>query len=172
MKEIFKKIPDYPHTLVGSQGTILSESFIDKAGVRRKERILKKFDHNGYDRVRVQDKEGKQKIKGVHQLVALAFVPNPENKPEVNHINEDKKKNDYKNLEWVDRKENCNHGSRNKRIGLKIKERDSIRVRCIETNEIYPSGHEAQRQTGIGHIHDVCGGKRQTAGGFHWEYVN
>ena len=47
------------------------------------------------------------------------------------------------------------------------------RVLCVETGEVFPSTHEAERQTGIntGHISKVCSGKRETTGGLHWKFV-
>ena len=56
-------------------------------------------------------KNGKMISKTVHRLVAQAFIPNPENKTEVNHIDENKANNHVSNLEWVSHKENINHGT-------------------------------------------------------------
>lgn len=56
-------------------------------------------------------KEGKVKHFSVHRLVAQAFVPNPDNLPQVNHINEDISDNRSKNLEWCTSKYNNNYGN-------------------------------------------------------------
>lgn len=62
------------------------------------------------------DKDGNKKDENVHRLVALAFIDNPNNLPQVNHIDENKLNNNVVNLEWVNEKQNANHGTRNKRI--------------------------------------------------------
>lgn len=59
---------------------------------------------------------GKHKGITVHRLVAQAFLPNPDNLPEINHKDEDKTNNSVENLEWCDRSYNINYGSRNIRV--------------------------------------------------------
>lgn len=61
-------------------------------------------------------KNGKGKTHKVHRLVAMIFIPNPNNLPIVNHIDEDKTNNNVNNLEWCTHKYNMNYGTRNERI--------------------------------------------------------
>ena len=63
-------------------------------------RILKLQDRNGYDSIIIRNSNNKQKYFLIHRLVAEYFIPNPENKPTVNHIDRNKKNNIYTNLEW------------------------------------------------------------------------
>ena len=69
-------------------------------------------DKDGYLSV-VLSCNGKLHLKKIHRLVAEAFIPNPDNLPQVNHKDEDKTNNRVDNLEWCNRKYNCNYGSRN-----------------------------------------------------------
>lgn len=65
----------------------------------------------GYKRVQFTV-DGKRHTTGVHRLVAIAFIPNPENKSDVNHIDGNKSNNHVSNLEWCTHKENMAHGKR------------------------------------------------------------
>ena len=75
-------------------------------------RILKQSkDRSGYHKVCLQTTNG-QKSFIVHRLVAIYFIPNPYNHPDVNHIDEDKSNNKTDNLEWISRRDNLIHGTR------------------------------------------------------------
>lgn len=119
------------------------------------------FDKDGYIRVHLTAKNGKRKDEFVHRLVALVFIENPNNYPQVNHKDENKKNNKVDNLEW------CN--SRYNNIYSKGKA-----VRCIELDKVFDCSQTAMRELRIdgSDIRKCCKGQKKTAGGYHWEYYN
>ena len=133
----------------------------------KKEKILKHgSDRVGYLRVNLC-KEGKRKTYQVHRLVAQAFIPNLENKPQVNHKDEDKTNNKVENLEWMTRRENINYGTRNERCSKPIY---GINIRTNEKIE-FPSTMEAQRNGfDQSHIVDCLKGRNKSHKGYKWFY--
>lgn len=79
---------------------------------RKGKQLRPSVDKDGYERV-VLTKYGIRKTYSVHKLVALAFIPNPENKTTINHIDGNKRNNNVSNLEWATEKENQNHKWKN-----------------------------------------------------------
>lgn len=91
---------------------------------------------DGYLRISLQNLDEKRKSFLVHRLVALAFIPNVNNKPQVNHKDENKENNTINNLEWVTEKENSNYGTRNKRHNNAISGQNHFRSKPKEYYEI------------------------------------
>jgi len=133
------------------------------------------LDNGGYIRNNLLTENGLRKFLR-HRLVALAFIPNPDNKEQVNHIDEDKTNNHVYNLEWCTRVENVNHGTRNERISKKAtngRRSKPVIGTCMSTGKTieFPSMAEAGRQ-GFNQstISACCLGKQNTHKGFTWNF--
>jgi hypothetical protein len=114
----------------------------------KRNRLLNKSYNNGYAKIIIK-KDGVHHNKTVHRLVALAFIPNPENKPQVNHIDGNKANNHVSNLEWVNGSENNKHAFK---LGLmrvtenckrRVKEVLGRKVLNVKTGKIYLSVRDA-----------------------------
>lgn len=135
----------------------------------RSKKFLKSYTSGaGYLQVDLY-KDGKKGRYKVHRLVAETYIPNPENKPEVNHKSEIKTDNNVDNLEWTTRKENINYGTRNERISQKHKKA----VYCVELDKVFDSVSDAAAEIGVNvsRISECCSGKQKTSGGYHWKYA-
>ena len=177
-KEIWRDVKGYEGLYkVSSEGRVKSLKRKDSLGRTIEERILKPVVvGRGYLRVDLYT-GGKMKRFFVHRLVCEVFHENPDNKPEVNHINEIKTDNRACNLEWCTRIENCNHGTRNERMAKGIAKALSKPVgqytRDGELVKIWPSAIEVQRQAGFsqGGVSAVARGEHKQAYGYIWKYV-
>lgn len=199
MKEIWKDIAGYEGLYqVSNYGRIKSLERLEKTvGIvkqrRRGERMLKETNVYGYRNVCLANNGYKRTVR-VHRIVAKTFIPNPDRKLEVNHIDGNKANNRVDNLEWCTRKENSLHSVRvlgNKpKIGqlkpFQFKRGyecwNKTPVRCVETGEIFDSIVAAAKAKNIsrgaaGRISHCCSGRRcngkniRTVGGYHWEYA-
>lgn len=169
--EVWKDIPGYEGFYqVSNLGAVKSLDRICRNGKRYKGRVLKQVpDGAGYLQVFLC-KDTKPKRFYVHRIVATVFIENPENKAQVNHLDETKKwDNRVENLAWTTPKENANWGTRNERSNRKR----SRPVVCVELNKTFESMTLAakaidQRTT---NIWLVVNKPDRTAGGYHWRYA-
>lgn len=173
-EELWKDIKKYEGLYqVSNYGNVKSlDRYVENyKGKKRfiKGRVLSQEDVHGYLRVELS-KDGKRKMFRVHRLVAMAFIENPGNLPEVNHIDENKKNNHEENLEWCTCQQNQNHGTHNERSAKS--KGHSVQALDKNGNVImeFWSISEASRRTGL-RIDCISGcrnGRYKTSGGYIW----
>lgn len=121
------------------------------------------YNGNGY---RFVDLKGKN--YNIHRLMALAFIPNPHNLPQVDHIDERKDNNDLSNLRWVSASENTRHSSH----------KYSCRINQLtldgEFVKVWESSMQIEKETGYGasNIIKCCKGKYKQRYGYQWQYAD
>jgi hypothetical protein len=156
--EIWRPVKGYEGLYeVSNLGRVKSVSRVIRGGRYNcdrlfKERILKQAACKGngfYHRVQL-NKDSNGRMFAVHRLVAEAFIPNPENKPEVNHVDANRFNNTVENLEWVTQEENIEHARINGLLSkskgedrwcAKLKETDVFEIR-----ELHRSGKMNQKE--------------------------
>lgn len=138
------------------------------------EKILKQHKAlNNCYMVNVYYDDGSHRFRTVHRLVAEAFIPNPNNLPQINHKDENRANNSIINLEWCDGKYNSNYGTGHTRQTMACSKPCAQFTSGGEFVATYPSLIEASRKTGISQssIGRACKKKIELGGGFKWEYV-
>ena len=161
MEEIWKDKKDYEgHYQVSNCGRVKSIKF-------GKERILKPVPNSfGYLFVNLC-KDGKVKAFTVHRLVAEAFIDNPNNYKEVNHKDENKTNNIVTNLEWCDRKYNCNYGTRTEKCSKPVLQYTLDGEFVREWESTAECGRNGFNQ---GAVNACCLGKLKKYKNFMWKY--
>lgn len=170
--EVWRDIPQYEGLYqVSNLGRVkaLPRERVNATGGRwiQPEHIMAiTYTKDGYEKTSLTNKAHKRKTERIHRLVALAFVPNPNNYPEINHINCIRDDNRPENLEWVTHEMNNSYTSK---CGNKSKKK----IKCIETGEIFNTSTDAAKVNGgdAGNIRRVAHNNKGTVMGYHYTYV-
>lgn len=182
MFEIWKPIIHFEGLYsVSNLGRIMSlDRYVGLRKLHKKERILRPaVDECGYLRVALS-KDNRLKSFRVHRLVATSFIPNPENKPDVNHIDANKLNNSVTNLEWNTEKENVVHAFRNNLYPIKrgLSHHNAKRVAQIDNSgniiTLFESANEAGTVFGISSslVSRVCSGQLRKTHGLEFKYIS
>ena len=158
----------FPNYSVTDDGKVFSLNY---GGSCDKKEMKQQNNIKGYKRVSISS-HSKDKSFLVHRLVALAFIPNPDNLPQVNHKDENKSNNRVENLEWCSNYYNSHYMDKVERSAkahwkpVKQFTKDGVFIKE------YPSMHEVERQTGFyySHIGKCCKGRYKQAYGYIWRY--
>lgn len=165
--EEWAEIKGYPDYEVSIYGDVYDK-------VRKKE-LLQYVTDRGYYIVELQNEFGTKRLR-VHRLVAEAFIPNPDNKPEVNHINGYKCNNRVNNLEWCTRLENMLHASEHGLIPGTYNSGSfrKRKVRIVELDLAFESLADCAKFINgqVCKITSCLNGDRHTHMGYHFEEVN
>ena len=171
MTEIWKDVPEYEGLYqVSNLGRVVS--------LRKNKILTPKKNWDGYFRIQLW-RYNQNVYIGIHRLIAEAFIPNPKNKPYINHKNGIKTDNRVENLEWCTQLENIKHAIK---MGLKKPCPKNWRVSSKPIVQLtlngefvkeYPSQMEVERVLGINHsnVSAACKGKIKTLKGYVWRYA-
>ena len=178
MSEIWKDVVGYEGLYqVSNLGRVKSLERLDKNNHPVKEKILKQA-CDGVGKGYLYVNLGRMGRGKIHRLVAEAFIPNPYNKPEVNHIDGNTKNNRVDNLEWVTHQENCIHYTY--KLGQHIGQYKMKAVRLIRNDEIHDFDSESNAidwirkntkylKAKVGNIGKVKNRANRKMYGYKWE---
>lgn len=171
-------VKDYEgHYMVDARGNIFS--------LKRNRVMTPCKSNNGYLQVHLT-KDGKMKSFKIHRLVAMAFIPNPYNLPQVNHKDEDKCNNHVDNLEWCTQSYNLNYNDGQKRRAKNRNYEDISRKRSNSQSKevtqydfdgsiiaVWKNAYVAEKHGyDRGMINQCCIGNKKSYRGYIWKYTN
>lgn len=179
MQKLVKPVVGFEESYyVTSDGEVFSKDriIVSKTGkvYHKRGRKIKQFiGTSGYMIVGLH-REGHGKMVTVHRLIAQAFLPNPDNLPQINHKNEDKTDNRVENLEWCDGKYNSNYGTGIQRRVAKFNKEVSCYTKEGELVAIFPNETEAAKHYGVklsSISRAICKGEPYTCKGLYWKFT-
>lgn len=169
----YRQIQGLDGYLVSNKGDVISLNY-KNTGTKK---ALKPQERNGYLLVNIKV-DGTRHTFLVHRLVAQAFIPNPNNLPQVNHKDENKANNSVSNLEWCSAKYNANYGTRNEKVS---KAQDCTKTPIMQYDKnmnyinTFESIHEAASELDlkVSNIWSVLNNKNRmkSTGGFVFKYA-
>lgn len=156
--------------IINKYGALISVFSDGSVWIHRGSRSKRRFgetSQRGYKRIHIRD-NGVLRNVAVHRLVAEAYIPNPDNLPQVNHLNGIKTDNRPENLEWCTNEQNLRHRDEVLKHYPKSKP-----VICVETGEEFRSLSMASKtkKIPVANISRCISGERRIAGGYHWVLV-
>lgn len=173
--EVIKQIKGFDGYYISNMGRVFFIDGQDDINCNKHRLISQQNNGHGYLHVKIRNNKGKRMTSNVHRLVAEAFIPNPDNKPTVNHIDEVKTNNHIENLEWMTMKEQSNYGklsTSEKRMRIYRTNYEVVGYSKRYCHAFYSMNH-AQRVTGIdaSSISMCIHGKRSYAGIINGEKI-
>lgn len=179
--EIWKTIKDFDKYEISNYGNVRSK-IIHRSKSKNKlpsieYRQLKPCIKRGYATVQISN-DYYILVYLVHRLVAEAFIPNPDNLPQVNHKDENRLNNSVENLEWCTNEYNSNYGTRNERIGKTAKRNMKYAKQILQYDlngnfiKEWFSLEQIVRECGFNkpNISSCCHNRSKTAYGFIWKF--